>query len=89
MVRRVAARPKFCYCTSPKGYWCTRTDRHSVHEAAGGGGVVYSRWTGDFPNEGELIETFSSVETFRNLIGPGTGEELSHRDHNDLIRGFR
>ncbi len=50
---------------------------------------MYSRWTGDFPNEGELIETFSSVTTFRNLIGPGTGEELSHRDHNDLIRGIR
>jgi len=50
---------------------------------------VYSRWTGDFPNEGELIETFSSVETFRNLIGAGTGDELSHQDHNDLIRGLR
>jgi hypothetical protein len=80
---------KICYCTSPKGYWCTRTDRHAVHEAAGGHGQVYSRWRGDFPNERELIETFSSAETFRKAIGAGTGDALSHKDHNDLIRGLR
>ena len=79
---------KICYCTSPKGYWCTRTDRHSVHEAAGGQDEIYSRWTGDFPNEHERIETFSSPEVFRAAIGQGTGDELSHRDHNDLIRGI-
>jgi hypothetical protein len=80
---------KICYCTSPKGYWCTRTDRHAVHEAAGGQGQVYSRWRGDFPNERELIKTFSSAENFRNAIGAATGDELSHKDHNDLIRGLR
>jgi hypothetical protein len=50
---------------------------------------VYSRWHGDHPDERELIEAFSSAATFRELIGTGTGDELSHRDHNDLIRGLR
>jgi hypothetical protein len=50
---------------------------------------VYSRWRGDFPNERELIKTFSSAENFRNAIGAATGDELSHKDHNDLIRGLR
>jgi hypothetical protein len=81
--------PKICYCTSPKGYWCTRTDRHAVHEAAGGQGRVYSRWKGDRPDEQELIESFRSPEAFRNAIGPGTGDALSHADHNDLIWGVR
>jgi hypothetical protein len=80
---------KICYYTSPKGYWCTRTDRHAVHEAAGGHGQVYSRWKGDFPNEREWIEDAGSAATFRNLIGAGTGDALSHQDHNDLIRGLR
>lgn len=81
--------PKICYCTSPKGYWCTRTDRHSVHEAAGGHGDIYSRWSGDHPNEAELLESFTSAEGFRAAIGRGTGDELSHQDHNDLIRGIQ
>jgi hypothetical protein len=81
--------PKICYCTSPKGYWCTRTDRHAGHEAAGGDGTIYSRWTGDHPNEHELVELFSSARTFRMAIGSGTGDELSHEDHNDLIWGVR
>jgi hypothetical protein len=80
--------PRNCYCTSPKGYWCTRTDRHTIHEAGGGDGRIYSRWTGDHPNEGELFETFMSGEGFRKAIGPATGDELSHADHNDLIRGL-
>jgi hypothetical protein len=88
-VKWFTSTPKICYCTSPKGYWCTRTDRHATHEATGGQGQVYSRWTGDFPNEGELIEAFSSAETFRKLIGTDTGDALSHQDHNDLIRGLR
>lgn len=85
---RWSRTPKVCYCTSPKGYWCTRTDRHSVHEAAGGSGRIYSRWSGDFPNEAELIETFMDPEGFRKAIGKGTGDELSAADHNDLIRGI-
>jgi hypothetical protein len=36
---------------------------------------VYSRWTGDHPSEDELLEAFA--------------DELSHRDHNDLVRGLR
>jgi hypothetical protein len=81
--------PKVCYCTSPKGYWCTRTDRHAGHEAAGGGGRVYSRWKGDHPNEQELIEAFSSAEAFRNATGPGTGGVRGRgRDGQDRA-GFR
>ncbi len=81
--------PRLCYCTSPKGYWCTKTDRHTVHEAAGGNGQIYSRWKGDFPNDAELIEAFGSADAFRKTIGAGTGDELSHADHNDLLRGLR
>lgn len=89
MVRRSTPRPRICYCTSPRGYWCTRTDRHADHEAQGGTGVVYSRWRGDFPNERELMDAFGSAETFRRAIGRGTGDDLSHQDHNDLIWGVR
>ena len=50
---------------------------------------MYSRWKGDHPDEQELTEAFSSAESFRNAIGPGTGDELSAEDHNDLIWGAR
>ena len=80
--------PKPCYCTSPKGYWCTRTDRHAEHEAVGGSGKVYSRWHGDFPNESELLETFMTEEGFRKAAGNDALEELSAADHNDLIKGI-
>lgn len=60
-----------------------------MHEAAGGDGRVFSRWKGDFPNDGELIEAFSSAGSYRLCIGAETGDELSHRDHNDLIYGLR
>jgi hypothetical protein len=85
---RWSQTPKPCYCTSPKGYWCTRTDRHAQHEAAGGSGQVYSRWHGDFPNESELYETFMSEDGFRKAAGNEELQELSAADHNDLIRGI-
>ena len=85
---RWSKTPKPCYCTSPKGYWCTRTDRHAQHEAAGGTGEVYSRWHGDFPNESELLETFMSEDGFRKAAGNEALQELSAADHNDLIRGI-
>jgi hypothetical protein len=59
-----------------------------MHEAVGGLGEVFSRWKGDFPNDGELLEAFSSAGAYRKCIGAGTGDELSHRDHNDLIHGL-
>jgi hypothetical protein len=49
---------------------------------------VYSRWRGDFPNESELLETFTTEEGFRKATGNDALEELSAADHNDLIRGI-
>jgi hypothetical protein len=85
---RWSRTPRPCYCTSPKGYWCTRTDRHAEHEAVGGSGTVYSRWHGDFPNESEFLETFSTEEGFRTAGGNDVLEQLSAVDHNDLIKGI-
>jgi hypothetical protein len=79
--------PKPCYCTSPTGYWCTREDRHTVHEATGGEGRLYSRWTGDFPSEDDVLETFATSHGFLKAVSQA-GDELSAADHNDLIRGF-
>jgi hypothetical protein len=67
--------PKICYCTSPQGYWCTRTDRHATHEATGGMGCVYLRWRGDFPSDTAWTEDFTGT--------------LTHRDYNDLMWGVR
>jgi hypothetical protein len=88
-VRWLHSAPKPCFCTSPKGYWCTRTDRHTVHEAVGGTGRVYSRWKGDYPDEQVLVNLFSSAEQFWSALSPGAGDELSAADHNDLVWGVR
>ncbi|MCW2686245.1 MAG: hypothetical protein JWR37_1135 [Mycobacterium sp.] len=89
VMRWLRRAPRICYATSPKGYWCTRTDRHAVHEAAGGGGRIYSRWKGDFPSEEELVDLFMTPDGFQKAISRGPDDEISAVDHNDLLRGMR
>jgi hypothetical protein len=80
--------PKPCTATSPKGYWCTRTDRHAQHEAEGGTGRIYASWRGDFPSEDELLETFTTEDGFRDAVGNTPLDDVSAADHNDLVKGL-
>ena len=79
--------PKPCTATSPKGYWCTRTDRHAVHEAVGGGGRLYAAWRGDFPSEDELLETFMTEDGFRDAVDNTPLHGGSAANHNDAVKG--
>lgn len=60
-------RKKICQATSPEGYWCTRTDRHTMHEARTTDGLVGS-WAGDFPYDPPSMAWTPFISTLKALM---------------------